>query len=73
MYKTVNTSSYGNILSELKVADTFKQSVKSEYANKLVFLPPIDQQAAMIKAVEALRHGFDKSDSSTIETYLPHG
>lgn len=41
----------------IDIRDLFKPISHSEYANRTVFSPPIPQESAMLRAIEAIRQG----------------
>ena len=68
---------YGHALSQLDSTNMFKSTPKGEYANTLVFTPPIDRQESTIRAIEALRLSIPQSSPELPvilnQTLLQHG
>ncbi|CAN4266020.1 hypothetical protein MCERHM31_00114 [Methylophilaceae bacterium] len=69
MYKLTNP--YGQTISQLDSIDIFKLAPIGEYANTVVFSPPINRQEETIRAIQALRLNANESvEESTLNQAL---
>lgn len=58
--------SYGSALDHLNYNEIFSPVVKGDYANTMVFSPPVNQEEAILKAIESLQPNDEASISQDV-------
>lgn len=71
MSKLMLYGSYGSALDQIKYNEIFSPVVRGDYANTMIFTPPVNQEKAILKAIESL---YAREESTRAQDQdLQHG